>query len=223
MIVTVPKHSMTLYIFDGPDLNFPLLPLGFSKYRKIQAIKIINTSEFSYNIESFAANTINKNVIWKVINPGNVDFTLHTTSNGVDVFGSGTCNGNGTIFLKAMAEDDTTVFDQVSITFSGQMELGLDSCHVFVEPTVLGIAKSLNDKISVFPNPTEDYVYISSPKEPLATVKIYDVRGVLVYETKLKSNRQMHQIPLYTLKTGLYFLVIQSDNGEIAKRKIQKK
>ena len=87
----------------------------------------------------------------------------------------------------------------------------------------IALSKSLKDKIAVYPNPVEDHVYISSTKQPLSSVKVYDLLGVLIYEAQLEQNRQVHQIPIDQLKAGMYFLMIQSDNGEIAKRKIQKK
>lgn len=60
--------------------------------------------------------------------------------------------------------------------------------------------------ITIFPNPTKDIIKIES-SDKIKTVKIYNITGELVLETEL-----LNEIDLSSLKTGLYFVSVQTEN-----------
>ena len=116
-----------------------------------------------------------------------------------------------------MSEEDTTVSDQINVTISNQIDEGLETC-------LEGISKTLNDnKVSIYPNPTEGTLNIVSNSEKLSKVSIYNVNGMLVYISDLKTGLNSQQVQINNLPEGLYFVNIQNAKGEIFKRKLMKR
>ncbi len=70
--------------------------------------------------------------------------------------------------------------------------------------------------LKVGPNPTDDYVKIES-EISIQSLKLYNATGLMVS----KSNDS--QISLQSLPSGFYFLVIQSKDGRLWSRKIQRR
>ncbi|NIF05839.1 T9SS type A sorting domain-containing protein [Chryseobacterium sp. Tr-659] len=85
---------------------------------------------------------------------------------------------------------------------------------------VLGIHEVISDqeKISVFPNPTADYITIKvSSKIKPKTVSIYDLSGKLVSQQEIKGDH----IDLTSLIKGVYLLTFK--NSELKPIKVIKK
>ena len=72
--------------------------------------------------------------------------------------------------------------------------------------------------ISIYPNPTSDYLYINSDKE-IKEIKILDLNGRIVNNLDFVDNK----IYLGGLQTGIYFARISDVNGIISTEKIIKK
>lgn len=82
-----------------------------------------------------------------------------------------------------------------------------------------GIAK-LDEKtdISVYPNPTTDYVMLSYQNHPIDHIEIFDLTGRLV-----KTSYNPYTVNLFDLTTGVYTMKIYDKNeGIIAEKKIVK-
>uniref|UniRef100_UPI004048ED3F T9SS type A sorting domain-containing protein n=1 Tax=Gelidibacter sp. TaxID=2018083 RepID=UPI004048ED3F len=86
-----------------------------------------------------------------------------------------------------------------------------DNFNITVEST-LGVQEITNNNIKLYPNPTSDYINISS-QTPIIEIDMYDVLGKHVLSTS-----QTTQIDVSQLTSGLYFVKIQSDKGEIIKK-----
>jgi len=72
-----------------------------------------------------------------------------------------------------------------------------------------------NFEVSVYPNPTSDYITIKSPSK-ITEVKMYDMLGKLI----LTNTKSTDKINVSSLQTGAYILKIYSDKGQQIKRLI---
>lgn len=92
---------------------------------------------------------------------------------------------------------------------------------VIQEPTfaanndnLTGITEYETEVLSLFPNPTADYVYfnLDSPVDSKSSLKVYDLLGNLVLSTQLKQN---NRISVYDLSAGTY--ILRTSNGQAGK------
>lgn len=80
----------------------------------------------------------------------------------------------------------------------------------------LGTNEAKNKNITVYPNPTADYIYVSGNKK-IASLELYNSNGQKV----LKANES--KMDLAHLTAGVYILKIITENGEVSSSKIIKK
>lgn len=76
------------------------------------------------------------------------------------------------------------------------------------------------NSITIFPNPVEDFVIISSESEHIQEISIYDMTGKMLL-TQITDN-QKQQVDLSSLRNGIYTIKIQSSD-EIFTTKILKR
>lgn len=74
--------------------------------------------------------------------------------------------------------------------------------------------------ITVYPNPTNDVLFLQSPEISMNNVFIYDVYGKLLETVQVNGNNTT--IDLSSRASGLYFLRIETEKGMISKRVIKK-
>lgn len=86
---------------------------------------------------------------------------------------------------------------------------------------VAGINELSDNKLILYPNPTEDLINIDSDYD-LQTIKITSMSGILVMETILEGQNE-YQLDLSEIPSGLYIAEITSMNGLQTKRRILKK
>lgn len=82
--------------------------------------------------------------------------------------------------------------------------------------------ESLDNAIRVFPNPTADYLNVSSGLIPVNEIKVFRSNGVLVDKVKINSNSNETQINLNSLDRGIYLIQIVGTNGRIVTKRIVK-
>jgi len=90
---------------------------------------------------------------------------------------------------------------------------------IFSKDCTLGIEDvTLLNQISLHPNPTRDYFKIDLPFDvALGLIEIYDVAGRKVVETGFEDTA----IDVSELRTGIYFVRINSELGTVTKRLIK--
>jgi len=134
----------------------------------------------------------------------------HTNYNGTNVFGNHTLgikgntntlcvtgdNGNGQLGNGTFAPD--LAFD-CSITTSG------------INPYSFGI----ENKISVYPNPTTDHINISFRSDVTndRKIKITDLSGKIIYTRNELNNSPLVQLDISTYPKGIYIMEIVSNNN----------
>ena len=82
-----------------------------------------------------------------------------------------------------------------------------------------GIADVETQSISIYPNPANDRLFIEAESE-IENVVIYDIYG-RHQVTKSPSHQEMTSVNVSGLKAGIYFVKINTKNGEIVKRFIK--
>lgn len=95
----------------------------------------------------------------------------------------------------------------------------------FTMPAVITTTSSVQDLISVFPNPAVDRVRVNVPEfisEEGGFVSVYDQGQKLVYKGKISVGNNEHNFDMKNLREGMYMIVITTDTQKISK-KIYKK
>ena len=82
-----------------------------------------------------------------------------------------------------------------------------------------GIADVETQSISIYPNPANDRLFIEAEAE-IENVVIYDIYG-RHQVTETPSHQEMTSVNVSGLKAGIYFVKINTKNGEIVKRFIK--
>ncbi|MEC3906539.1 T9SS type A sorting domain-containing protein [Tamlana sp. 2201CG12-4] len=81
----------------------------------------------------------------------------------------------------------------------------------------------LEDAISIFPNPARGEFFIGNASTiNLTRASIYDVGGRLISEYNLSGGSNIKTINLESAAKGVYFVKIQSENGSITRKIVQK-
>ena len=82
------------------------------------------------------------------------------------------------------------------------------------------VSEMTENNISVYPNPAKDFVKLSAVSGQLSAIKIYNCLGMLVEEIEVNANEVEINISEYN--TGIYFINIQTENGNIVKKVVKK-
>ena len=80
---------------------------------------------------------------------------------------------------------------------------------------------SHDTKVTVYPNPTNDKIYIVTEAE-IEEVVVYTITGVIVGQQSTDNRQQTLSIDLSELNAGIYFIKINTEEGNIVKRIIKK-
>lgn|GEM_PF-4892264 len=131
---------------------------------------------------------------WKTVIPGNVVLSVPAVLELID----------------ATPLEDHTVYTSYSTTNSSEP-------HKLSELFLSVNDETLNKKTLVFPNPTEDLVYVENAKNPIISIEVYNATGRLL-SVYLKSPASLASYP-----AGHYTLKIKYKAGNAETRKIIKK
>ena len=82
----------------------------------------------------------------------------------------------------------------------------------------VGIEEAATDNISVYPNPAQDRVTVSTGSEPLRKVQLYNMLGQNVREYATGGTASECTLDVSALPKGMYLLKIQSGKSNIVKK-----
>lgn len=135
--------------------------------------------------------------------------------------------GNDSIFFNV---PDT--FDNINgYRFGGNVvviwpvAIGLNTLDTFrtdvfvIQSVGINDFQHLYDLISIYPNPAKNYICLEKSEQNIDVkrVRIYNLKGQLIYDEKFRSKINISQ-----LSKGLYFLKLESDEGEVLNYKLIK-
>ena len=96
-----------------------------------------------------------------------------------------------------------------------------DKSSVGVVKTIdaeLNISEDTDVNITIYPNPAKDLVKLSVVSGQQSAVRIYNVLGMMVDEIEMNSNEIEINVSEY--KSGIYFINVETSNGNIIKKMI---
>ena len=76
------------------------------------------------------------------------------------------------------------------------------------------------NQLNVFPNPATDVLYISSAGSNLCRLEFYDLRGSLIKQINVSSDKI--QVPVSDFKSGMYIVKIVTDKNNCVKRFVKR-
>ncbi|PVW14327.1 Ig-like domain-containing protein [Marixanthomonas spongiae] len=90
----------------------------------------------------------------------------------------------------------------------------------FKTPGILGVEEHLANLV-MYPNPVNEVLHIVSPNNPLKNIVVFDVMGRSI-TSKIGPGITQHQVRVSSLKTGVYFVKIETEMGTVTKKLIKK-
>ena len=91
-----------------------------------------------------------------------------------------------------------------------------DTVKIAVKSSATGLTEK-ND-FSVFPNPTNGIITISSTNERVKRIEIIDINGKIAIKKSLTGENPVHEINISHLNNGMYFInLILTDNATVTK------
>ncbi len=90
--------------------------------------------------------------------------------------------------------------------------------EIACEPSEEEPGESLDENessLNIYPNPVNNRLFITA-NEKIESISIYTITGVMVYNAQCTMNNT--QLDVANLNSGIYFIKINTNNGEIVKR-----
>ena len=125
-----------------------------------------------------------------------------------------------TVYLKDNLLNATTNLSEGDYTFTSNESNQKDRFVIVFTEEVLGSNDFNESSISVYPNPTKDYINIVSPLTEITDLTVYDVRGRMLQTLKV-NNQTSYQLDMSNLETSMYFVKFHTQNGSITKQIIK--
>ena len=116
-------------------------------------------------------------------------------------------------YVKGFDEEGTHSFTVASVCENGESE----QSEAFEFEVKAEYINEIENNFEIYPNPTKDFVKITGSH--ISTVKIYNYLGILVKEIEANSNEIEIEVSNYN--SGIYFIEINTENGNNIKRIIK--
>ena len=81
----------------------------------------------------------------------------------------------------------------------------------------LGVEDNIESNFSLHPNPSTNYIELSSVNTPISEIAVYDLSGKLLISNKYSSEININ-LNIFNLTNGIYFLKI---NNQFTKKLIK--
>ncbi|MEH6762972.1 MAG: T9SS type A sorting domain-containing protein [Aequorivita antarctica] len=128
--------------------------------------------------------------------------------------------GHGNILLKMKTNSELRSSDNVEAKANIYFDYNfpVETNEAITSFRVLGVDEYNSLKIVLFPNPANDLISIQSASV-INNISIYDLQGRLI-DTRT-TNKQHTELNISALKTGVYFLSIETETGTAFKKIIK--
>jgi hypothetical protein len=138
--------------------------------------------------------SLNKEVIWSV---------MDTSFASIKQNGLLQAKKNGIVEVKALAKDGSGVFATKTITIK-RLLLGSEN-NIFNQ-----------DKINIFPNPTNGILQIEANTNQAKQIQIWDLKGQLL--KSIQPNEYITEIDLSDLNSGIYLVAINLNEQKVFRK-----
>ncbi len=188
------------------DTNLPSINIISTESSPTGANPIPVTITFNENVTGFEMTDI-------VVTNGTISNFTETTSNTVfDIEVTPVSNGEVTINIAAnVAIDNASNGNSIATEFS------------ILYDSTLSVGDFVTDQqFLVYPNPTNGILTINAdPNLGIQHLNIFDIRGKLLDTQKLQGTLQINTIDITNIPSGVYFIRITSDKGNITRKIIK--
>ncbi len=130
--------------------------------------------------------------------------------------GGGTLSGSG-------GSGDYSIGDVFYVAASGTGGAATTSPVQFMSSQLVGLAKTtLSKNISVYPNPTSNFLHFDLAKQinGNVTITLFDFSGKLI--KKQEVNAMQQTLDLSDLECAMYFLIVKENEQQVATYKVIK-
>lgn len=184
-------------IFYNNNVNTTGVSIGFGTNAAYTptSVTVYNTiSEDVMDLASYVTSTNNSQVNPVFSNSAANDFTLQTGSSAIN---SGVTTGiSNLIPLTDLAGENR---------FVGTIDVG---CYEY-QSSVGVEEQTINNKISIYPNPTSNVLTIKNIDSKIESISIFDLTGKIIETVVYNTNT----IDVRNLVNGIYFIQINTANG----------
>ena len=105
--------------------------------------------------------------------------------------------------------------NEILITFESSDSGQSTGWEISYETIVLNACSISGDKLEIFPNPTQNVIYVKTGTEIISNVSIIDINGRVL---KTEIGKQNISIDISNVSAGLYFIVVENENYKSTKR-----
>ena len=95
-------------------------------------------------------------------------------------------------------------------------------CYYDDPSELMSVPTVEQNSFSVFPTPAKNTLFITSENEKISQIDIFDIAGRNVYNKRFENYSTKYEIGVSSLLTGLYFLQIKTEKGQILSYKFLK-
>ncbi len=226
--------SLDTYYIEGADID------GDDDVDVIATNRIDNKIVWFENLDGLGNFSSEKNITSNLIYPLTAYSADLDNDGDLDVISSSyydqkivwyeNLDGEGTFDSQKIIKDnaDRTVFVYADdadadgdIDVFGVIE-GANEILWFRNSLIMGVGENATLNFSIYPNPTTDIINISAEKQ-IERVEIYNNLGQLVIESPNNIEGNKSKIGITNLNTGLYYIKIRTEDGEVGVRRFLKK
>lgn len=111
-------------------------------------------------------------------------------------------------------EEGTVVFNVTSVCQQGESDFSEDLTVIIQNDAISEYEKAFE----IYPNPADNQLSINTD-ETISEISIFNVVGVMLYNNQ---NVESYNIDITNYNTGLYFIKIKTENGEVTKKFLKK-
>lgn len=200
-----PTGGVIKVASPAKSVQYILLASGSNAFVKATSITItggantITESEGTLQLSAsvLPANAGEQDVVWSIVEGGTA---ATIAANGVV-----TAVANGTVKVRATANDESGVFGEFTITITGQL--------------VTGEEDEIAAAIKVYPNPTKGTIYIENAKN-INQVSLRDALGQRLLELNNSNGDDTLVMDLKHSTGGIFFLFCRARSGQVITKKI---
>ncbi|OAB78689.1 T9SS type A sorting domain-containing protein [Cochleicola gelatinilyticus] len=129
----------------------------------------------------------------------------------------GTSISEATVYLIDHTADIITNLNEQSYAFTATAGTYSNRFSIVFEDRTLGVSSGTSEAVLIYPNPTQDILFIKTPNTQIKTVEVFDIRGRKVQQ----NSNVIDQLNLSNLKSAVYFVKITTDTETLIKRIIK--
>ena len=125
---------------------------------------------------------------------------------------------DGKLIENTLVSPKETTEYTVKSTLNGCPEV-IAKVQVKVEKTLI---EDLNNAVTIYPNPTNDYVTISSNSQEIKSIQINNMVGGNLKTFKIGNNLKQQTLNISDLTTGVYVVIIEVEGNNTITKKLIK-